>query len=510
VKLIECVPNFSEGRDPGIIEAIRARIAAVPGVSVLHVTSDAWHNRSVITFVADASIMPDAAVAAIRAARDNIDLTRHAGVHPRIGAADVVPFIPLEGATMDDCVAIAREVGKRVGNDLAIPVYLYHDAATGPSRHKLADVRRGGFEALREAIVADPDRSPDFGPARLHPTAGAVAIGARPFLIAFNCYIGDASSIAAARSIARTIREANGGLPGLRALGLEVDGQAQVSMNITDIERASLLDAYGAVSREAGALGLSVTWSEIIGLVPERSVLELASRVLKLRDDIADHVLERRLLATRSSLSLPSYVNDVGSASPFPGGGSVAAITAALAAALVRMVAGLTLGRERFVTVHDEMLTIAQRAGSLAASLQELAQRDSTAYASVVDARKLPGESPPEVTHRATAVDAALLAAAEVPLDVCRVCAEVAKLALATAERGNPNALTDAGVAAALASAACLGASYNVRVNVRDMTPSGDGPSAAEALIEEAKALTATTRKTADHVIRLVEGSLGT
>ncbi|HEY8310817.1 MAG TPA: glutamate formimidoyltransferase, partial [Gemmatimonadaceae bacterium] len=285
MKLIECIPNFSEGRDTEVVMAIRNRIAAVPGVSVLHTTADAWHNRSVITFVAPAEVMPDAAVAAIRAARDHIDLTRHAGVHPRIGSADVVPFVPLDGATMDDCIAIAREVGQRVGQELGIPVYLYERAATRPSRRNLAEVRRGGFETLRDVMGSDPDRAPDFGPQAVHPTAGAVAIGARPFLIAFNCYLGDATSVGAARDIARVVRESNGGLPGVKALGLEVDGQAQVSMNLVDIGRTTLLDIFSTVDREAGARGLSVTWSEIIGLVPESAASDVASRALKLKDD---------------------------------------------------------------------------------------------------------------------------------------------------------------------------------------------------------------------------------
>ncbi|HEY8309176.1 MAG TPA: glutamate formimidoyltransferase, partial [Gemmatimonadaceae bacterium] len=345
------MPNFSEGRDLDVVNTIRDHIAAVPGVAVLHVTSDAWHNRSVITFVAPADVMADAAVAAIRAARDHIDLTRHSGVHPRIGAADVVPFIPLDGASMDDCVEIARDVGRRVGHELGIPVYLYERAAMHPSRRNLADVRRGGFETLRDGIGSDPLRTPDFGPHFVHPTAGAVAIGARPFLVAFNAYLGDASELPVALAIARAVRESSGGLPAVKALGLEVDGQAQLSMNLVDIEVTSLSTAYAAVEREARARGSEVRWSEIIGLVPERVAFELTSKTLKLRDDIATHVLERRLLAARSDQSLTAFIASVASASPVPGGGSVAAIAGALAAALASMVAELTAGRDRYAAV---------------------------------------------------------------------------------------------------------------------------------------------------------------
>src|ERR687886_839344 len=202
MKLIECVPNFSEGRRAEVVAAIRDAIAAVDGVAVLDVSSDASHNRTVITFVVDADHAVDAAFAGIRAARDRIDLTRHQGEHPRMGAADVVPFVPLEGATMEDCVVLARRLGERVGRELEIPVFLYERAATRPERENLADVRRGEFEGLREEIGVNPNRRPDFGPDRIHPTAGAVAIGARPFLVAYNVYLGQASNVDVAKEVA--------------------------------------------------------------------------------------------------------------------------------------------------------------------------------------------------------------------------------------------------------------------------------------------------------------------
>ena len=504
MKLIECVPNFSEGRDLAVVDAIRDRIAAVPGVSILHVTSDASHNRSVITFVAPHDAMVDAAVAAIRAARDHIDLTQHAGVHPRIGAADVVPFVPLDGATMDDCIAIAREVGRRVGEELGIPVYLYERAATRASRRNLSDVRRGGFEKLREVISTDPDRAPDFGPMRVHPTAGAVAIGARPFLIAFNAYVGDSTNLRAAKEIARAIRESSGGLTAVKALGLEVDGQAQVSMNLVDIDRTSLATAYAAVQSEARERGLDILWSELIGLVPERVVFDLSSAALKLRDDIGSHVLERIVLAQRTDQSLREYIASVGDADAVPGGGSVAAVAGALAAALAKMVAGLTVGRERYAAVHSEMLGVQARALALANALEILARRDAEAYSTLVDAQKLPRDSATDAERRHLALHDALLRAAAVPLEVCRVTEEVARLCEVTAERGNTNAITDAGVAAALASAACVGAAYNVRVNVRSLR----NPSEASALVDEAIALTRSASAIAARVAKLVEDGL--
>lgn len=487
MKLIECVPNFSEGRNIAAIDAIRDQIAAVPGVSILHVTSDASHNRSVITFVAPSETMADAAVAAIRAARDHIDLTRHAGVHPRIGAADVVPFIPLDGATMDDCIAIAREVGRRVGDDLGIPVYLYERAATRDTRRNLADVRRGGFEGIRDAIVTDPERAPDFGPSRVHPTAGAVAIGARPFLIAFNTYIGGSNNMRAARDIARAIRQSNGGLPAVKALGLEVDGQAQVSMNLVDIDQTSLAAAYAAVDREARERGLEIVWSEVIGLVPERAAFEVSSQALKLRDDIGAHVLERALLAQRAEQSVSAYIASVASADAVPGGGSVAAIAGALAAGLVAMVAGLTVGRARYAAVESDMRAIQTEALEIARELQALAIRDAESYERVADAHRLPHQTPEETTVRDRAIRDSLLGAIIAPLAVARCAARTIVLVDSVAERGNPNAISDAGVAALLASAACTGACYNVRINARSLRD----PLDAQDAVKEAIALAA-------------------
>jgi glutamate formiminotransferase len=226
MKLIECVPNFSEGRRPEVVAAIRDAIAAAPGVAVLDVSSDPSHNRTVVTFVAPAETIVDAAFAGIRTARDLIDLNRHAGEHPRIGAADVVPFVPLDGATMDDCVALARALGERVGRELEVPVYLYERAATRPERENLADVRRGEFEGLRDELGRNPARDPDFGPKAIHPTFGAVAIGARPFLIAYNVYLGPATNLPVAKEVAKAVRGSSGGLRYVKALGLEVDGQA--------------------------------------------------------------------------------------------------------------------------------------------------------------------------------------------------------------------------------------------------------------------------------------------
>ena len=278
MSLVECVPNFSEGRDPAVIAAIRDAIAGTPGAHVLDVSSDPSHHRTVITFIASLEAAVPAAFAAMQVAKERIDLTAHQGEHPRIGATDVVPFIPLEGTTMEHCVALARELGARAATELGIPVYLYERAASTPARENLADVRRGEFEGLREDIRTNPARTPDFGPNELHPTAGATAIGARPFLVAYNVYLGDAKNLPVAKEVAKAIRGSSGGLRYVKGLGMEVDGQAQVSMNLVDTEKTPLHRVFEIVKSEAAAHGVSPTWSEIVGLVPERVLLEAGAR----------------------------------------------------------------------------------------------------------------------------------------------------------------------------------------------------------------------------------------
>src|SRR5436190_12558918 len=295
MKLVECVPNFSEGRRPEVVRAIRDAIASVDGVSVLDVSSDASHNRSVITFIAPLESAVDAALAGIKAASERIDLCQHSGEHPRIGATDVVPFIPLEGSTMEDCIALARALGEKVGRELKIPVYLYERAATTPARENLADVRRGEFEGLRDELGKNPARKPDFGPEKIHPTCGAIAIGARPFLVAYNVYLGPASNLQIAKNIAKGVRGSSGGFKYVKGLGLEVNGQAQVSMNLVDTEKTPLHHAFDFVKLRAEAEGVQVTWSEIVGLVPERVLFDAAVSHLQLSKFTPDQVLERKV-----------------------------------------------------------------------------------------------------------------------------------------------------------------------------------------------------------------------
>ena len=507
MRLVELVPNFSEGRRPEVVSAIRDAIAAVEGVAVLDVSSDQSHNRTVVTFVVPVEHAVDAAFAGIREARDRIDLNQHTGEHPRMGAADVVPFVPLEGATMEDCIVLARRLGERVGRELGIPVFLYERAATRPDRENLADIRRGEFEGIRDEMNAGAaNRTPDFGPSRIHPTAGAVAIGARPFLVAYNVYLGPASNLPVAKAVAKAVRGSSGGLRYVKGLGLEVDGQAQVSMNLVDTEKTPLHRAFDTVKMEAEAQGVSPTWSEIVGLVPERVLFETAARHIQLRDFKPEIVLENKVRAAiRGGESLSGFVASVASSSPTPGGGSVSAHVGALAAALAQMVDGLTVGRKKYAAVDAEMRQIALDAAALVNTLSALVKKDADAYGAVSAAYKLPSEPADAAAARTAAITDALLGAAEVPLDTARACARVAELAAKCANKGNTNAVSDAGVAALLAEAACRGAVYNVRINISSMADRSRGA----GLVEEATQLLAQTRRFVEQATAAVDAAIG-
>ena len=295
--LVECVPNFSEGRRPEVIAAIRDAVAATPGVRVLNVQSDADHNRFVLTYVVPESHAVDAGMAGARAAAALIDLREHEGAHPRMGALDVFPFVPLGDLPMARCVALAEELGARITAELAIPVYLYEEAARDPKRVNLEFIRKGGFEGLRETVPNDPARRPDFGPAAVHPSAGAVAVGARRALIAFNVYLGTADP-SLAKAIAKAIRHSSGGLRYVKGLGLEMPGTGttQVSMNLTNFKATSIVTVMDLIRAEAARWGVPVLHSEVIGLVPLDALLDAAQAFLQLRDFSRDQVLERRLL----------------------------------------------------------------------------------------------------------------------------------------------------------------------------------------------------------------------
>jgi glutamate formiminotransferase len=298
--MVECVPNFSEGRDLKIVDLLQHAIAAVPGAAVLHRTSDTDHNRSVITFAGDAASVGEAAFRAADAAQKLIDIRTHSGAHPRVGALDVLPFVPLDGSTLEDCVQLAHETGARIWRDLGVPVYFYEAAALRPERRKLEDVRRGQFEQLRELALSDASREPDIGGPGLHPSAGAVIVGARKFLIAFNINLRT-SDVSIAKDIARRIRTSNGGLPEVKALGIELPSRhlVQVSMNLTDFEVTGLDTVYLAVSHMAAERGIEIEESELIGLMPRQALERAVAGFLKLENFDTHRVVENRLEAVR-------------------------------------------------------------------------------------------------------------------------------------------------------------------------------------------------------------------
>jgi len=309
--IVECVPNFSEGRDRLIVEQIAAAIESVPGVAVLDLHLDPDHHRSVITFVGKKETVGEAAVRAVGQAAERIDMNRHAGEHPRIGAADVIPFVPVEGVTLEDCAGIAHTAGEEIARRFGIPVYFYGAAARRPERVALEAVRRGGYERLKELGLDDPARTPDVGEPRLHPTAGATMVGARPFLIAFNVNL-DSADRAAADQIARAVRASSGGLLGVKAMGVLLKsrsvagqpGQAQVSMNLTDFEQTSVARAYRAIEQEAARLGVGIHSSEIVGLVPQRAVAGIRPQELKLTDFLPDKILEFQIAEALARLDI--------------------------------------------------------------------------------------------------------------------------------------------------------------------------------------------------------------
>jgi glutamate formiminotransferase/formiminotetrahydrofolate cyclodeaminase len=470
--LVECIPNFSEGRRLDVVEQIVATIRLTSGVFLLDYSSDHDHNRSVVTFVGPPQAVEDAAFAAIAKAAELIDLEKHRGEHPRIGATDVVPFVPIAGVTMKECVEIAQRLGKRVGEELGIPVYLYEQAATRPDRENLANVRKGEYEGLKDEIKTNPDRVPDFGPNALSP-AGATIIGARSPLIAYNVYL-DTDDVGVADKIARSIRYSSGGLRFVKGLGMLVDGKAQVSMNLTDYRNTPVFRVVEMIRREAARYGANITHSELIGLIPQKALIDAAEWYLQLDDFTEEQVLESRIRSVQAEgkgkLGLDTeFLDRLATGTSTPGGGSAAAYCGAMAAGLVTMVAHLTLGKKKYQNVEKRMGEIVRQAEEMRAQLTASVEKDATAYDSVMEALLLPKSTKKEVEFRKDAIQNATLGATQAPLEVATMAVKVLQLALEVAEKGNVNAITDAGTGAALALASLRGAVMNVRINLTSL-----------------------------------------
>src|ERR1700682_578554 len=372
-RLIECVPNFSEGRDAAKVDAIVASMSKVPGVYVLDREMDADHNRSVVTLAGNPDAVAEAALLGVGKAMELIDLTKHSGVHPRIGATDVLPFIPIEGVALEDCVALARRVGEEIWKRYRIPVYFYEAAAARPERVNLENIRRGQFEGLREEVKRDHARLPDVGEPKLHPTAGATVVGARKFLIAYNVNL-NTSDVGIANKIAKAIRFSSGGLRYVKSMGVELKARnlAQVSINLTDFEQTPMHRVYEMVKREAARYGAIPVGSEIVGLVPKKALEMAADFFLQLEDFSPSQVLENRLQSALSGAPpeaptgdskfahlVKPFLDAVAAPTATPGGGSVSAFAGAVAGALGQMVAGLSRKKKSqslFVVQLSEML----------------------------------------------------------------------------------------------------------------------------------------------------------
>jgi len=476
--LIECIPNFSEARRPEVIDRIAAAIQSVGEVKLLDRSSDLDHNRTVLTFAGSPAGVEEAAFRAIQTAAELIDLDQHTGEHPRIGATDVCPFVPLANATMDDCVAIARRLGERVGNELGIPVYLYEAAATRPERVNLENIRKGQYEGLKTEIGSNPDRKPDFGPSKL-PKAGATVIGARNFLIAFNVYL-TTDDVSVAKKIAKVIRHSSGGYRYLKALGLLVEGRAQVSMNFTNFHETPLHRVIETIRREAARYGVAIHHSELVGLIPQEALVDAAVWYTQLDGFDKGQILESRLYSTSPAAASDSprpasFIEELSSPTPTPGGGSAGAYAGAMGAALVSMVAGLTIGKKKYAEVEAEMQAVRVMAESLRKELTHAVDDDSAAFEAVMGALKLPKETDEQKAARRAAVTQATLNAAHIPLHVSENAVKVMELALKCAQRGNPNAISDAMSGFAMARAALTAAAYNVRININSLEDKSAG-----------------------------------
>ena len=514
--LVECVPNFSEGRDRSVIDAISRAISGVSGVRLLDVDAGADTNRTVYTFVGTPDAVSEAAFRGAVAASELIDMSKHEGAHPRMGALDVCPIVPISGVTMDQCVEVSRALGRRLAEALALPVYFYEYAATRPERRNLADIRAGEYEGLRQKL-ARPDWAPDAGPAAFNERLGATVVGAREFLIAYNVNVNSRDQ-KLANEVALNIREAGrlkrdaknqvvtdadgrelrvpGRLKAVKAIGwyIEQYRQAQVSINLLSYRTTPLHEVFETTREEAAKLGLVVTGSELVGMtplepllqagrfylqkqgrsagLPERELVEIAVQSLGLAQlspfDPDKRIIEYavRVTAPLVSMTVERFVDEVSSNSPAPGGGSVAALAGSLGAALAAMVANLTVGKAGYESAWAPLSTLAERAQLLKAALLRAVDDDTKAFDDVLAAMRLPKATEEQKAARASAIAAAYEKATAVPLATARLCLQALELTEQAAASGNRNSTSDAGVGALLAKAGLDAALMNVRINL--------------------------------------------
>jgi glutamate formiminotransferase len=466
--LVECVPNFSEGRDKSKVDSI-VDAMKLDGVYVLDREMDADHNRCVITLVGEREAIKEAAIRGVGRAAELIDLTGHQGAHPRLGAADVVPFIPIEGLNLEDCVVLARQAAAEIWKRFAIPVYLYEAAATTPERRNLEDIRRGQFEGIAQEIQTNPLRRPDFGEARLHPTAGAVVVGARKPLIAYNVFLNTAE-VEIAKKIAKAVRFSSGGLRFVKGAGFLVRGQAQVSMNLTDFEQTPIHRVFELVKREAGRHGAVPVSSEVVGLIPKKALESAAEWFLQIENFDSSLILENRLAAVMSGkvavgglrAGAEAFIEQLAAPTPTPGGGSAAAAAGAMAAALATMVASMSRGKKAYLQFEQELSEAMARLNALREEFKIAIDADARSYHLVIEAyRQAKQPSAGEAD-----LDAALKQATLVPLGVAERASELLSLVGRLTPITSPNMKSDLTTAEALATAATTGALANVDINL--------------------------------------------
>jgi glutamate formiminotransferase / formiminotetrahydrofolate cyclodeaminase len=490
-KIVECVPNISEGRDQQKLELIVSAIASVPDAILLDCEMDGDHNRSVITFAGEPDAVVEASFRAAATAVELIDLNQHTGEHPRIGALDVLPFVPIEGVSLEECVALARRAGERIARELNIPVYLYEAAATRPERIDLAEVRRGEFEGLRQEIEINPARKPDFGTAKIHPTAGAMAVGARRPLIAYNINLAS-QDLTIAKKIAKAVRGRDGGLQNVKALGLELKnrGQTQVSMNLVNYQETPIFRVFEMVKSEAERHGVSIAGSEFIGLVPQSALNACSDFYLRVENFSEDLIFEHRLraeLAKRRGVMAPvqrvehqipadkipiiyqggndipsidRFADEVADRNLTPDGGVVAAYTGVLASSLGIMVCNVTIGQK--AQIEGEVRGILYQLERLREDLRMAMNEEEDIQILLIEAMTLPRETEAERLARTTAIEEATKSAVAVPLRVAQGDMEVLELLSELSEIGNPTAFANLAVAAQLAMSSMRGAAYDI------------------------------------------------
>jgi len=469
--LVECVPNFSEGRDKSKVDAILEAMK-MDGVYLLDREMDADHNRCVITLVGDPVNVAEAAIRGVGKAAELIDLTKHTGAHPRLGAADVIPFIPIEGVTLEDCVAIARRVGEEIWKRHKVPVYLYESAAQRPERQNLENVRRGQFEGVREEVKTNPDRRPDFGEFALHPTAGATIVGARKFLVAYNIYL-NTPDVEIAKKIGKAVRFSNGGLRYVKGMGVGVRGLAQVSINLTDTDQTPIARVFEYVKREAARYGVLPLSSEIVGLIPKKALEDAAEWFLQIENFDSSLILENRLAGVMSGkvavsglrAGVEPFIEQLAAPTAAPGGGSASAAAGAMAAGLGGMVAGMSRGKKAYLQHEVQLSEAIRRLAEIREELKAAIDADANAFHEVMAAFKKLRENPDAQVE----VDGATRKATLVPLGVAERAREVRNLLESLRLTTNPKMASDLATGIALANAAIEGALANVEINLSDL-----------------------------------------